>query len=714
MPIGLVLAASLFAQRQGGNPFAPPQATVHYAPDRTCDLQHLSIELDVDYPNRAFTGRAVNTLSPLRSGLTEVLLHADPILNLTKVTLNGAATQSRRDGRNLFVRVPPTKRGDKLVIAIEYNAANSKGRPFGAGGGGFHWIEKGDSNDENRVGFWTQGETEFNSKWVPTWDYPNDMATYDESYTVPADWTAIGNGRLVSEKTSADGKKKTFVWKQELPHSTYLLTAVGGPFDIKKDSWRGVPLWYVVPKGQGKYIDDSFGDTPDMLSFFSDRFGYKYPWAKYAQNAMYDFGGGMENVSATTLGEGSLTEKREGFRNMASLNSHELGHQWFGDTVTCQDWGDIFNNESFATLLQMLYFEHSRGLNAYLWEVENNQRAYLNEARRYKRPIITNLYANGDAMFDSHTYPKGGDVLHTLRRFMGDEAFFAGLSLYLNTYQHTPVQAAQLERSLEMASGINVEWFFDQWFRKPGHPELSYDWTYADGSVKVTIKQTQDTSAGTPIYRVPNATLGIVVGGTLRRVPFVLDGAEQIVTAPAAEAPTAVVLDPDHDFLRVVSRATPPTEAENVAILKSVADPVQRTSAMSALVTAGTPAAIDAVVAAARADRGIEPALRSLRSLGDLKKPELRGFWLDELQNGKNPQRRAGAVSALAQLPADSATTQTVRSLVNDKEYIPVVVSAIQALEAWDKKANRDVFEKASKIEDRRGRIARAARGAME
>jgi len=711
MPIGFVLAATLFAQRQGGNPFAPPQASIHYAPDRTCDLTHVSITLNVDYPKRAFTGRAVSTLIPLRSGLTEIMLNAGPILNLDKVTVNGLSAKTRRDGRKLYITVPTTKKGQKLDVAINYNAINSKARPFG-GEGGFHWIEKRDGTPETRVGFWTQGETEFNSDWVPTWDYPNDFATYDESYTVPSDWTAIGNGRLGSTQLSPDGKRKTFVWKQELPHATYLLTAVGGPFDIKKDKWQGVDLWYVVPKGQGKYIDDSFGDTPDMLTFYSKTFGFKYPWAKYAQNAMYDFGGGMENVSATTLGEGSLTEKREGFRNMASLNSHELGHQWFGDTVTCQDWGNIFNNESFATLLQALYFEHSRGLTAYLWEIEGNQQSYLGEARRYRRPIITKMYPNGDAMFDSHTYPKGGDVLHTLRRFLGDEAFFAGLKLYLDTYKHTPVTYSLMERCFEQASGINVQPFFDQWFLKPGHPVIAYDWKVDGSNVVVTIKQTQDTSDGTPIYNVPNATLGVISGGVLTKIPFVLDGAEQTVKIPASN-PTAVVLDPNHDFLRVVSRVTPPTEAENIAILKAVADPAQRSVAMAALVTSGSPAAIDAIVAAATTDRGIEPALRSLSGLAGLKKPELRGFWLDELRRGKDDQRMAGAVRALAALPADAETTKELQSRINDKEFIAVVVASIQTLAAWDKPGNKALFEKAAKIEDRRGQIARAAKSAL-
>lgn len=725
MPIGTLLASALLFQRQGGNPFAPPSATIHDAPNRTCDLTNVNVALSVDYPNKTFKGHVVNTLSPLRSGLTEILLHAGADLTITNLTVDGSTTTLRRDGENLLIAVPTTQRGRALRIALDFAASNSKGRSFGGGGGGFHWIVPGASKNPDRVGFWTQGETMFNRQWCPTWDYPNDLTTVDESYTVPADWTAIGNGSLVSEKKSADGKTKTFVWKGTIPQATYLMTAVGGPFDIKKAKWRGVPLWYVVPRGEGKYIDDSFSDTPDMLSFYSDTFGYKYPWAKYAQNAMYDFGGGMENASATTLQEGALTEAKDGFRNMASLNSHELGHQWFGDTVTCRDWGDTFLNESFATVCQMLYFEHSRGENAYLWEVENNQQGYLFEARRFERPVSTKLYNDPEAMFGSGTtYDKGGDLLHTMRRWMGDEAFFAGIGLYLNTYQHTPVNSAQLERAMTDASGLNVTEFVDQWFRKPGHPVLDYGWSYADGTLTIKLKQTQDTSNGTPIYKIPNARFGVVVNGALTMLSTPISGAEETFTAPFAAAPTAVVLDPDHDFLRVANATTPVTMEANVAILRFVKDPAQRTAAMAKLVADGSQASVDAVVAALRADREVDPAFRApnllfgrrqgvsanpLAALADLKKPELRAFWMEELE-GKNAFRRAEAVVALGDLPSDPATTQAIRARVNDKEYTAVVVNALKVLAAMDKAGNKDVFEKALKIEDKRSLITTEAK----
>ena len=711
--LGLAIASGSLAQggTQLQNPFAPPSASLHYALDRSCDLLNVDINIDIDYPNRTFKGTVVNSMSPLRNGLKEIMLMAGATLNITSVKIDGVTAQYRREGRNLFITTAPTKRGKVLNISIDYNAKNSKARPFGGGGGGFHWIEPTKTNADH-IGFWTQGESETNSEWCPTWDYPNDFATSETHCTVQADWDMIGNGSLIGTKLSADKKRKTYHWKMTQPHATYLLTLVGGPFDIKKDIWEGVDLWYVVPRGEGYLIDSSFGHTKDMLSFYSTIFGTKYPWPKYAQNAMYDFGGGMENVSATTLGEPSLTEPRDGYFTMDSLNSHELGHQWFGDYVTCKDWGDTWLNESFATYLQVMYFEHSRGKDAYDWEVDQNMRSYFGEATRYKRPISTKMYPNGDAMFDSHTYPKGGSVLHTLRKQIGDEAFFGGLNYYLSKWHNTPVESAQLRRAFTEYSGINVEPFWAQWFDKPGHPVIDYSWTYDSGKVMLTVKQTQDTSDGTPIYDVRTSVDMISDSGTHTMVPIHMTKASETFEFSSSQKPGAVVFDPEHVFLREVPKLNW-SDSELPLILKYGKNAPDRDEAVRRLLKNPTDTNVALVVAAFKADTGISPALRSTFQLVELAKPELRSFWMGLLDHA-NFARRAIAVSALAKLPADAATTAKLRSLINDKAPIQVVVASISALANWDKAGNADVFKAALKIKDRRSAIVNAATRALE
>ncbi len=707
----LFLAAVAPAQRNG---FAQVRANLHYAPDHVLDLLNVTVDLNVNYDKREIRGTATNTFAAMLDGVSVINLQAGASLKFDSVKVDGKAAKYRRDKDEVYIDTTPLKRGQKVVVEIEYVGENLRGRGFGAGGGGFHWVEAREKQPKTRIGFWTQGEAEFNHNWVPTWDHPNDFTTSETRTTVPADWDVIGNGVMTANKLSADKKTRTVTWKMTIPHATYLLAVYGGPFDIKKDKWEGKDLWYVVPRGQGKYIDDSFGDTKDMLTFFSSRVGYKFPWPKYAQCAMYDFGGGMENVSATILGEGSLTESRAGFRNMASLNSHELGHQWFGDTVTCLDWGDTWLNESFATYMESLYMEHSRGELFYEQDVENNMRGYISSSRSLKRALSTKYYPNADANFDQHAYPKGGAILHTLRRTVGDQAFFGGLSLYLNRHQHTPVQAYQLSRAISDYGGINTEKFFDQWIFKPGHPVISYSVDSNGGTTKLTVKQLQDTSDGTPIYEIETKAGIISPNGTVKRVPIYLSKTEDTFEIAGVGAGDTVILDPDHDFLRETKDVTwKPSDLLN--ILKFAPNSVDRQQAFQQLLSGDTISDETYTALSEQVAKDVSqfPVFTSVARLVGKARPELRALWTSQL-NHPNFQRRAEAVNGLARLAKDDATMEKLKGLVNDKEAISVVVNAIRALADWDAKGNLALFEKAAKIEDRRNQIKRAAEDAIE
>ncbi len=705
------------------NPFLPPLAKLTYAPDRDYDLQHLAVTLDVNYAKRTFRGTAANTLAPLRAGgLRLIRLHAGPALEIEGCAVDGKAAPWTRDGAFIVVTAPATiPQGKPITVAVRYTGGSAQGGGFGqAGGGGFHWIN-GSPAQPSRVGFWTQGESSSNRDWAPTWDYPNDFATTETTTTVQEGWSVIGNGLLVGETANKAAKTHTFHWKMDQPHATYLLSLAAGPLEIKKAAWRGKPLYYVVPKGKAKLIDDSFSDTPDMLDFFSRITGVPYAWPKYAQNAMYDFGGGMENVSATTLGSGSLTDRRDGFRDMASLNSHELAHQWFGDLVTCKDWGQTWLNESFATFFQALYFEHSRGLNGYMGEIDGDMTGYIRSSRRYKRPIATNLYPSEGAMFDQHAYPKGGAVLHTLRRQMGDAAFFSGIKLYLTRNRHRPVESPDLSRALTDASGFNASRFFDQWVYKPGHPVLDYAWTFDDAKreVVVMVKQTQDTSDGTPIYDLP-AKIGIVPGAeagatrSMARVAVRLNAATQEFRLPSPLGkPDAVLLDPDHDFLREIPTLHW-TKSEQYAIAEFAPNGGDRTEALRRLL-ADNPdeASVQLAIGLYLKDNGKFPALRSLSPLADLKREALRPVFR-RLLTHPNYDRRAEAAQALAALPATPEDTQTFRTLALDPNApYGVVVAALRALAAWDAKANADVLEKAAQMPSNREVIRLTALGQL-
>jgi aminopeptidase N len=705
LTFGVLAPLPAFAQR--GNPFQPPSAKVFYAPDRDYDLQHVAVTLNVDYPKRAFEGSVVNTVAPLRKeGLTKFRFHAGKDLEILGAEVEGKSAPFVREGDFVVVTAPATVgQGKPIKIGIRYRGGKEQGGGFGSEGG-WHWIEPNRS-EPDRIGFWTQGETDYNRRWVPTWDYPNEMTTSETIVTVPETWSVLGNGVKVSDKVSKENGTRTVHWQMKQPHATYLLSLVAGPFDIKEAKWEGIPLLYVVPKGKGHLIEDSFGDTPKMLSFFSKVTGVKYPWSKYAQNAMYDFGGGMENVSNTILGEGNLTDKRAGYRNMASLNAHELAHQWFGDLVTCKDWGHIWLNESFATFFDALYTEHDRGANAYDREMESNMQQYFAEARRYRRPLATNLYPNADAMFDSHAYPKGGVVLHTLRRWLGDEAFFAGINKYLTDNRHRPVETEDLIRAMTDASGVNVRPFFDQWVYKPGHPVLEWSWTYdeAKGDVVVTVKQTQNTQDGTPIYDIPTK-VGIIKDGKLTSLPVRLNAAEQTIRLSAGK-PDAVLLDPNHDFLRQIAKQ-PWSATELPHIVQFAPNAVDRQAAFTAMLNdSPSDEKIRIAAEAIRKDTARFPAIASATALVRQKREDLRPLFREML---KHPDfgRQADGLAGLSLLSKTDEDIKVVRAQVNDTAPYTVVASAVQTLAAWDPKGSVDILEKAARMPSE-GEVIRSA-----
>ncbi len=724
--------ASAQFQRMGGNPFRPPQATMHYARDRDYHVRHLRLVFNIDGEHRSAHGVVTHTLAPLRSALASIVMDAGANLKILSCRIDGADRPFTHDKDTLTI-TPATAlaRGKEVTVEITYDMPGATRTGGANGAGGFSWIIPNPNDPERRTEFWTQGETDGNHRWVPCYDYPNDKCTSETIVTVPETWEVIGNGTEGPVTRDAAKHTRTFHWTMTQPHSTYLLSLVGGELDVRKAAWSGKTLYYVVPKGKANLIPGSFGNTPDMLQFFSDTVGVKYPWPKYAQDAMYDFGGGMENVSATTLGQGSLTDERSGHYAMSSLTSHELAHQWFGDYVTCKDWGDVWLNESFATFFQMIYTEHLDGKDAYDEDRESNLRQYLFEAQRYQRPVSTKLYVNPDVMFDAHTYPKGGLILHMLRRELGDADFFRGLGHYLKVNALQPVDTHDLEKAITEETGHNVEAFFDQWIFKPGHPVLDPTWTYDDTgkAIVLHVKQTQDTANGTPIYTLP-LTIGILhntAGSAAERQVVTLNQAEQEFRIPASIKPDAVLIDPDHDLLKEVKdphwsdtelpviMRNAPCVIDRVAAIRRYANMPQsfgfrRRNSDQAPSAAATPlddAKIQMVTDALRAESSEQAGALLIEALGNAKKETLRPL-LREQARSKQPGRRAAALSALGKLPRNDEDLTLLRAAAkSDTEPYQVVNAALRALGALDLNGSLDIFTHQAGVKSLNDQLAR-------
>jgi aminopeptidase N len=279
-------------------------------------------------------------------------------------------------------------------------------------------------------------------------------------------------------------------------HSTYLFFMGVGEYAIIKDKWRNIDVDYYVEKEYEPYAKQIFGNTPEMIEFFSKRLNYDYPWSKYSQIVGRDFvSGAMENTTAVLHQEsaqqkpGDLIDENGWEETIA----HELFHHWFGDLVTAESWSNLTVNESFANYSQYLWNEHKYGKSLADYGLMKEIKGYMMDPSNPTKDLVRFNYHSREDMFDGVSYNKGGSTLHMLRNYLGDDAFFTGLNDYLKSNEYGTGEAHQLRLSLEKISGKDLNWFFDQWYYGSGHPKLTYTSTFepVKKEVTVTINQTQ-------------------------------------------------------------------------------------------------------------------------------------------------------------------------------------------------------------------------------
>lgn len=234
-----------------------------------------------------------------------------------------------------------------------------------------------------------------------------------------------------------------------------------------------------------------------MMEFFSKKLNYEYPWPKYSQITGRDYPGvAMENTTATlhNMGvlqkPGQLTDENKWEEYIA----HELFHHWFGDLVTAESWSNLTVNESFANYSQYLWSEYKYGKDRADYHLMSNLNKYFNSPSDFKKDLVRFSYDVPEDTFDVVSYEKGGGILHMLRNYLGDDAFFTGINDFLKNNEYKNAEAQQLRLSFEKVSGKDLNWFFNQWYYGNGHPKLDYSYTFepAKKQVEVVVNQSQE------------------------------------------------------------------------------------------------------------------------------------------------------------------------------------------------------------------------------
>ena len=529
---------------------------VNWIRSRKIDTKHIAIDLRFDWQKQQAIGSELITVAPfgdadhfnLDAAMMTISSITTPDGQPLKFNYKGGA-----DNDNLEIDLGQTvKDGQDVTVKINYttNYVNSASADtaIGSFGRGIRFIQPTAEDPKKPKQIWSQGESEFNRYWFPSYDSPNDFRTTELRATIEKPFFVVSNGKLMETKENSDGTR-TFYWKMDQPYSNYLTSIVVMNTTPVEQSADGTPVYNYGYPDEVKEVAATTKNLPATINFFSQITGVKYPYPKYSQAFVEDFGGGMENISATTQIEEMIHDDRELLDgDSESLQSHELGHQWFGDYVTCRDWGQIWLNESFATYMQAMWDEKLKGEDEFLYsDIRANHDTVLGDwTRGNRRPIVTKYYADKDAMFDNYAYPGGGSVLHMLRKQVGDELFFKSLHNYLTTNAHQPVSTEDLRIAFEESSGQSMDWFFDEWLYKMGHPVFTVTQSYDDAAKKLTlnVKQTQkiDVTNEFPQTEFFQSWVDVEIDGQIKRV-WMEPKAENVFTFDAATKPKLVNWD---------------------------------------------------------------------------------------------------------------------------------------------------------------------------
>ena len=648
----------------------------HDARLRDYDLEHLKIELAFDLDARRIEGTVTSTVRALAGGLADAGFDAVR-LSIRSVAVDGAPAGFRTEGDRLIVKLPRRlEPGAQAEVAIAYEATPRNG---------LHWVgpEPGYPDKPRQV--WSQGQAEDNRHWLPMHDYPNDKTTWEAAFTCPEGLTAVSNGRLVGEGAGGAPGTRVFRWSMDRPNSTYLIAVAVGPWERWADDWRGKPVEYWVARGVGEETARrSFGLTPDMLTFFSDRIGVEYPWPRYAQVAVAEFVvGGMENVSCTLQTDRTLHDAKAALEHSSQgLVAHELAHQWWGDLLTCRDWSHLWLNEGFATYFECLYAEHHDGVDQLRVRMRQNQEAVRRaDSRDQPRAMVEDFYARRPGDGANHVYTKGASVLHMLRFMLGDEAFWRGIRLYCERHREGLVDTHDFRKAMEDATGRPLQGFFQQWVFLAGWPEFQVrqEWDEADRTARLHVKQAQKTGGLVPVFRVP-VDVEFVCGSEARRHRIEVTRAEETFVFTLPERPRRTRFDKGGWLLKTLKHEKPLEEW--LAQATEDDDVIGRFEAVDALAAReGEPQAVEGLarVLASKAHRAVRVA--AAEALGKRKDDAAREALLGALGDREATVRRA-AVEALGRRERDGAVAAALRrSLASDEAY-GVRAAAARALAA--------------------------------
>ncbi len=697
---------------------------------RVTDIIHTKLEVKFDWNKSHVIGTAYITAKPYFNASGKIDLNARGMdihsVGVFEPGKKNVSTKSVDEAAQIKLRSSYKYEHDTLKIDLgrEFSSdekylvkVNYTAKPDELVNGGSEAItdDKGlffinpKGEEKNKMPqIWTQGETMGNSGWFPTIDSPNEKMTNEIYMTVDNKYATLSNGILTDSKKNTDGTR-TDHWQMDMPHSPYLVMLSVGDFKKVTDApWNGKEISYYVEKEYEPYAKNIFGNTKEMIDFYSRTLGTPYPWQKYSQIVVKDFvSGAMENTSATLHGDFMVyqtdREMIDGKKGEAVI-SHELFHQWFGDLVTAESWSNLPLNESFATYGEYLWEEYKYGRDAADAHSYKSKMGYFASADK-QVDMIRFDYESREDMFDAYSYNKGGQILHMLRKYTGDKAFFASLKLYLEKNKFKTAEIHDLRIAFEEVTGEDLNWFFNQWFMAKGHPTIAFTNTYdaATKTLKLNVKQYQDLKE-TPLYTLP-VEVDIYFNGTKERKRIVITENNQDFNFIIPTEPDLVNFDAERQLLsdRTFNRSTKEFmfQYEHAPLYGD------RLEALSNLKSKLDEAGVIALfLKAAENDNWFELrsyAILALETVAKEKESELKSTILKIATTDKNTNVKATAIRFLGDNYSGNDLTALYEKALNEQSYAILSgaikslsktnsPSAIQKIKSFENEKNKDIL----------------------
>ena len=670
--LGILFTGNAFAQTETSGRAKVYQQT-H---TKSTELKHTKLKVNFDYAKEQMNGEEWLTASPYFYPSDSLVLDAKAML-IHEVALdkNGSKKPLKYDYKNDVLKINLDKtynRNQDYTVYIKYtarpNEVKDKGSAAITDAKGLYFVNAQGKDADKPTQIWTQGETEASSAWFPTIDKPNQKTTQEIYMTVPDKYVTLSNGLMKSSTKESNGMR-TDHWVMDKKHAPYLFFMGVGDYAVVKDKWRNIPVDYYVEKEYEPYAKQIFGNTPEMIEFFSKRLNYDYPWSKYSQITARDYvSGAMENTTAVLHQEsaqqkpGDLIDENK----WEDVISHELFHHWFGDLVTTESWSNLTVNESFANYSEYLWNEYKYGKDFADYTLMKAAEGYFRDPSNVSKDLVRFDYHSREDMFDGVSYNKGGSILHMLRNYLGDDAFFAGLNDYLKTNEYGTGEAQQLRLSLEKVSGKDLNWFFNQWYYGSGHPKISYTTSFEPVKKMVTITINQNQIGEN--FQFPLAIDVYENGKPTRKNVWVAAKEKNDFTFQVSKNPDFVNINADGVLLAEFTETKTPEQyftqytnsKEFLSRYKAVENAVENKGV--------NPASLKTLVAALK-DSNFRIRMKALSGL-DLSKPDQAKAALSEVE-----KMASNDPKTLVQSAAISALAKT-----KDKKYLPLFEKGINAV----------------------------------